>query len=78
MTGERDEDLEARRKKLQAELNEVRREAGLEKAQERKAEASRKGYAEAMKLSSEFIAAIGRAPIVKTSRRIPPTPVAAP
>lgn len=58
MTGERDEDLEARRKKLQAELNEVRREAGLEKAQERKAEASRKGYAEAMKLSSEFIAAI--------------------
>ena len=58
MTGERDEDLEARRQKLQAELNEVRREAGLENAQERKAEASRKGYAEAMKLSSEFIAAI--------------------
>src|SRR5215217_2986245 len=27
---------------------------------------------------SEFIAATGRAPIVKTSRRIPPTPVAAP
>jgi hypothetical protein len=27
---------------------------------------------------SEFIEAIGRAPIVKTSRRMPPTPVAAP
>ena len=27
---------------------------------------------------SEFIAAIGRAPIVKTSRKMPPTPVAAP
>ena len=27
---------------------------------------------------SEFIKAIGRAPIVKTSLRIPPTPVAAP
>ena len=27
---------------------------------------------------SEFIEAIGRAPIVKMSRRIPPTPVAAP
>jgi hypothetical protein len=27
---------------------------------------------------SAFIAAIGRAPMVKTSRRMPPTPVAAP
>jgi hypothetical protein len=27
---------------------------------------------------SAFIAAMGRAPMVKTSRRMPPTPVAAP
>jgi ATP synthase protein I len=58
MTDQRDEGLEQRRRRLGAELNEVRHEAGLEKAQERRAEASRKGYAEAMKLSSEFIAAI--------------------
>lgn len=58
MTDQRDEGLEQRRRRLAAELGEVRREAGLEEAQERKAEASRKGYAEAMKLSSEFIAAI--------------------
>lgn len=58
MTDQRDEGLEQRRRRLAAELGEVRREAGLEEAQERKAQASRKGYAEAMKLSSEFIAAI--------------------
>lgn len=58
MTDQRDEGLEQRRRRLGAELNEVRHEAGLEKAQERRSEASRKGYAEAMKLSSEFIAAI--------------------
>jgi ATP synthase protein I len=58
MTDQRDEGLEARRRRLGAELNEVKREAGIEQSQERKAEASRKGYAEAMKLSSEFIAAI--------------------
>ena len=58
MTDQRDEGLEERRRRLDAELKEVRREAGLERAEEKKAEASRKGYAEAMKLSSEFIAAI--------------------
>ena len=58
MTDQRDEGLEERRRRLGAELSEVRREAGMERAQEKKAEASRKGYAEAMKLSSEFIAAI--------------------
>lgn len=58
MTDQRDEGLEERRRRLGAELNDVRREAGLERAEEKKAEVSRKGYAEAMKLSSEFIAAI--------------------
>nr|WP_316652766.1 AtpZ/AtpI family protein [uncultured Gellertiella sp.] len=58
MTDQRDEGLEERRKRLGAELKQVRHDAGVEEAQELKAEVSRKGYAEAMKLSSEFIAAI--------------------
>ena len=33
---------------------------------------------QARRSESAFIAAIGRAPMVKTSRRMPPTPVAAP
>lgn len=58
MTEDRDENLEERRRRLAAELASVKKEAGLEKAQEARADASRKGYAQAMKLSSEFIAAI--------------------
>lgn len=58
MTDRQDEGLEERRKHLGEELAKVKRDAGREEAQERKAEASRKGFAEAMKLSSEFVAAI--------------------
>jgi ATP synthase protein I len=58
MSDHREESLEARRKRLGAELAGVRKDAADEKAMEDRAEASRKGYAMAMKLSSEFIAAI--------------------
>ncbi|MBB4064346.1 AtpZ/AtpI family protein [Gellertiella hungarica] len=58
MTDQRDEALEERRKRLGAALKDVRRDAGREAADERKAEANRKGFAEAMKLSSEFVAAV--------------------
>lgn len=58
MTDQRDEALEERRRRLGAELKEVRREAGREERDEKKAEANRKGFAEAMKLSSEFVAAV--------------------
>lgn len=58
MTDQRDEALEERRRRLGAALKDVRREAGREARDEKRAEASRKGYAEAMKLSSEFVAAV--------------------
>lgn len=58
MTDNRGEGLEARRKRLAAELAERKRDTGIEEAAEKSAEQSRKGYAEAMKLSSEFISAI--------------------
>lgn len=58
MAGDREESLEERRKRLGAELADRRIDAGIEEAQEKKAEQSRKGFAEAMKLSSEFISAI--------------------
>lgn len=58
MTDQRDEGLEERRKRLGNELSHLRKDAAKEGAVEKSAEASRKGYAEAMKLSSEFIAAI--------------------
>jgi len=58
MTDDRDEGLEKRRAQLGAELDTLRSEVGEDGPREVRAEASRKGYAEAMKLSSEFIAAI--------------------
>ncbi|PWE57991.1 F0F1 ATP synthase assembly protein [Metarhizobium album] len=58
MTDNRDDGLEARRRRLGAKLANIRKEAHDEKASESSAEANRKGYAMAMKLSSEFIAAI--------------------
>ena len=58
MTGERDESLEERRKRLGVELADVRLDARDEEARDKQSEQSRKGYAQAMKLSSEFISAI--------------------
>ena len=50
--------LEDRLKRLDAELAERRKEDGTEAAAEARASESRKGYAVAMKLSSEFVAAV--------------------
>ncbi|KAA0699668.1 F0F1 ATP synthase assembly protein [Neorhizobium sp. P12A] len=58
MSDDRDEGLEKRRAQLGAELASKRAAEGEDEQGEIRAEASRKGYAEAMKLSSEFIAAI--------------------
>ncbi|AHG44260.1 ATP synthase [Rhizobium leguminosarum bv. trifolii CB782] len=58
MANDREESLEKRRAQLEAKLASKRAEAGVEHASEAQAEVSRKGYAQAMKLSSEFIAAI--------------------
>ncbi|PZM07759.1 AtpZ/AtpI family protein [Rhizobium tubonense] len=58
MTDDRDESLEKRRAQLGAELETLRTEVGEDGPREVRAETSRRGYAEAMKLSSEFIAAI--------------------
>ncbi|MDR9775637.1 AtpZ/AtpI family protein [Rhizobium hidalgonense] len=58
MADDREESLEKRRAQLEAKLASKRAEAGVEHASEAQAEVSRKGYAQAMKLSSEFIAAI--------------------
>ncbi|PKA39542.1 AtpZ/AtpI family protein [Rhizobium sullae] len=58
MTDDREESLEKRRAQLGAKLKAKRIDAGEDEANEARAEVSRKGYAEAMKLSSEFISAI--------------------
>ena len=58
MTGHREESLEERRRRLSAKLADKGIEARGEEAAEQRAEQSRKGYAQAMKLSSEFISAI--------------------
>lgn len=58
MADDREESLEKRRAQLGAKLATKRTEAGKDEAGEASAEVSRKGYAEAMKLSSEFISAI--------------------
>ncbi|MBX4865519.1 MULTISPECIES: AtpZ/AtpI family protein [Rhizobium] len=58
MADDREESLEKRRAQLGAELATKRVEAKVEEASEARAEESRKGYAQAMKLSSEFISAI--------------------
>lgn len=58
MADDREESLEKRRAQLGAKLANKGVEAGVDEAREARAEVSRKGYAQAMKLSSEFIAAI--------------------
>jgi len=58
MADDRDESLEKRRTQLGAELASKRAAVREDESGEIRAEVSRKGYAEAMKLSSEFIAAI--------------------
>ncbi|AGB70242.1 MULTISPECIES: AtpZ/AtpI family protein [Rhizobium] len=58
MTDDRDEGLEQRRAQLGAELANKRAAVREGERGEVRAEESRKGYAQAMKLSSEFIAAI--------------------
>jgi ATP synthase protein I len=58
MTDDQKGSLEDRLKRLDAELAERRKEDGTEAAAEARASESRKGYAVAMKLSSEFVAAV--------------------
>lgn len=58
MTDDRDEGLEQRRAQLGAELASKRAAVREDERGEIRAEEGRKGYAQAMKLSSEFIAAI--------------------
>lgn len=58
MADDREESLEKRRAQLGAELATKRIEAGKDEADEARAEVSRRGYAQAMKLSSEFISAV--------------------
>lgn len=58
MTDNREEGLEERRRRLAAELAVKGVETNGEKAADERAERNRKGYAEAMKLSSEFISAV--------------------
>jgi ATP synthase protein I len=58
MAEDREEGLERRRAQLGAELAAKRSTTGEDEQREVRAEVSRKGYAQAMKLSSEFIAAI--------------------
>ncbi|MDM9626570.1 AtpZ/AtpI family protein [Rhizobium sp. S152] len=58
MADDREESLEERRAQLGAKLATRRIEAGKDEADEARAEVSRKGYAQAMKLSSEFISAV--------------------
>ncbi len=58
MADDREESLEQRRRLLEAELASKRVDDRKEEAREASAEQSRKGYAQAMKLSSEFISAI--------------------
>ncbi|MGV8936183.1 MAG: AtpZ/AtpI family protein [Allorhizobium sp.] len=58
MTDNGEEGLEQRRKRLSAELAGTHGVERDDVATEKRAEANRKGYAQAMKLSSEFISAI--------------------
>lgn len=58
MNSNRDDSLEERRKRLANELAKVKTEDEAEAAAERNAGETRKGFAMAMKLSSEFISAI--------------------
>jgi ATP synthase protein I len=58
MKGSRKESLEERMQRLDAELAERRQDEAKDDAADEKAAESRKGYAVAMKLSSEFVAAV--------------------
>ena len=58
MTDNQKGSLEDRLKRLDAELADRRKDDGAERAAEARASESRKGYAAAMKLSSEFVAAV--------------------
>lgn len=58
MTDHPNESLEQRRRRLATELGVVRKEAAEEQAKAGQSEESRRGFAQAMKLSSEFISAI--------------------
>ena len=58
MTGNRNDSLEERRKRLAEGLAKVHADDEAEKRVERNAEESRKGFALAIKLSSEFISAV--------------------
>ena len=58
MTGNRDDSLDERRKRLADELAKVKAEDEAEVRAETNAAESRKGFAMAVKLSSEFISAI--------------------
>ncbi|MDS7596296.1 AtpZ/AtpI family protein [Agrobacterium tumefaciens] len=58
MTGNRNDSLDERRKRLADELAKVKAEDEAEERAERNAAESRKGFGVAVKLSSEFISAI--------------------
>ncbi|KXG84568.1 AtpZ/AtpI family protein [Agrobacterium bohemicum] len=58
MTGNRNDSLEERRKHLADELAKVKSDDEAERRSEQNAQESRKGFALAIKLSSEFISAI--------------------
>lgn len=58
MVGNQDESLEKRRTQLEAELAAKRVQTGEVERGDAHAEVSRKGYAQALKLSSEFVSAI--------------------
>ena len=58
MADEQKRSLEDRLKRLDADLADKRKTDGAEDAAEARAAASRTGYAVAMKLSSEFVAAV--------------------
>jgi ATP synthase protein I len=58
VTDHQKESLEDRLKRLDAELAVRRKDDGADRAAEARASESRKGYAVAMKLSSEFVAAV--------------------
>jgi len=58
MTGNRNDSLDERRKRLADELAKVKAEDDAEARTEQNAAESRKGFAMAIKLSSEFISAV--------------------
>ncbi|THF50916.1 AtpZ/AtpI family protein [Allorhizobium terrae] len=55
---ERENELERRRNQLETKLVAKKMHDGEEAAKDQRAETSRKGYAQAMKISSEFLSAV--------------------